>query len=191
VRHPSLIQRDGAFMDERRFDTFSINTRRFAASIVHRIPTLSLRYFDANGAFAWGAGEIFGRRLPDPLEAWEITEPPVRIAWRSPTETLLLGQSAEFFGAFDGLASSPDGCVVDMTGAFSLIRCSGTQVGEVIARLGGPGILPGRGQARRGRFAELPALALCVRNGEYEILIEHDYADHLTRWIGQAVANVF
>ena len=56
---------------------------------------------------------------------------------------------------------------------------------EIAPRQGGVGTMPAVGEAKRGRFADLPAVALCVREGECGILIEHYYAEHLLDWIRQ------
>jgi hypothetical protein len=95
--------------------------------------------------------------------------------------------------ALDALANmnflpSSDGCALDMTGAFSLVTCSGPEIAAVFARLGDPGTLPSINEAKRGRLAEFPALAFCVRERECHILIERYYARHLEEWIQQAAS---
>ena len=170
-------------------DAFTIQSEGFRASASHGIPSLALRYLNTHSDFATGAEKILGRRLPEQGQVWAFSSPPAAIVWWSPTQTLILGQGMNI-AAFDGLSSSSDGCVVDLSGAFSSIRCEGGQIAEVFARLGGPGILPRPGEVKRGRLAELPAMALCLHEGRCEILVEHYYAQHLQQWIGAAVANL-
>src|SRR5258705_7566151 len=80
----------------------------------------SLRYFDHAGRFAATVGEAVCRALPEPLHAFQIGRATqgsyVILAWRSPTETLLLSSDR---AAFDELwrqfAAAPDSCMVKQT----------------------------------------------------------------------------
>ena len=112
------------------------------------------------------------------------------LAWRSPTETVLIARKGEVGAVLDELPPSSDGYALDMTGPFSLVTCCGPQIASVFARLGGPGTLPGVGEAKRGRIAEVPGLAICVREGECHILVEHYYGHHLNEWIRQGAAHL-
>jgi len=178
-------------MDESGLTDISPDSAQFRALIVRHVAALSVRYLDTGSTFVEQVQQRLRCRLPRPLEAIEWAETgsaaKLTMAWRSPTETLVLGGRTEVLSGPGGLPESRDGWVVDMTGAWVVIRCGGSRLEEVFARLGGPGTLPAVGQAKGGRLAELPALALCVREGECEIVIEHYYAAHLLAWIRQAV----
>jgi len=63
----------------------------------------SLRYFDQAGGFAAAVREAVGRALPEPLRAFQIGSATqgsyVMLAWRSPTESLLLTNDLAAFDA--------------------------------------------------------------------------------------------
>lgn len=181
-------------MDDARAGIQTTDPDLFRFSLAYPVPAISLRYFDANAEFVSRIQLVTGCELPGPLEARETSLPPTAdggvLAWRSPTETLLLAANVSALAAFDGLPASADGCAIDLTGAFSRFTCAGRELGAVFARLGGTGIFPGPGEAKRGRLADMPAFALSVREGECLILVEHYYARHLGEWIRQAVNNL-
>jgi len=70
----------------------------------------TLRYFEPRGAFAAAVREATGAALPQPLEATQSADGHLTLAWRSPTETLLLTPSTERLAQLEArLASVPDG----------------------------------------------------------------------------------
>jgi sarcosine oxidase gamma subunit len=162
----------------------------------------SLRYFEPGGSFAAAVAEFAGRPLPQPLRATQFeraTHDARRnahrdehcvFAWRSPTETLLLSNDEIAFTELDQrLAAATDGCVVDQTGGICVFRAQGPRAGDLLVRLGATSALPGLGEARSGRLAELQVLTVCVRVGEYLLLVERVYADHLIEWMGATAAD--
>ena len=150
----------------------------------------TLRYFEAGGAFAAAVREATGAPLPGPLEAVESADGQLTLAWRSPTETLLLTPSAEWLAQLEArLASVPEGCLVDLSGGLKVLRVVGERVAELLCRLGGTASVPRPGEARRSRLADVPALALSVRPGETLLLVDRAYAEHLMGWIRETLLD--
>jgi sarcosine oxidase gamma subunit len=154
----------------------------------------SLRYFDRRGSFAGAVREAVGRPLPEPLRAIQSAGPAdndhFALAWRSPTETLLLCQSRVAFTELEQrLADKPDGCMVDQTGGVSVIRMRGPRVRELLLRLGASTAIPRLGEALSGRCAEVHVLTACIQEGEFLSLVERVYAAHLLEWIRVTAAD--
>jgi hypothetical protein len=148
----------------------------------------SLRYFDSAGGFAAAVREAVGRPLPEPLHAIQVGSakqgPYVILAWRSPTETLLLTDDRAAFDDLERqLAAAVDGCMVNQTGGLCVLRVQGLKAGDLLLRLGAATAIPNLGEARSGRLAELQVLTACVHAGEYLLLVEQVYANHLLEWI--------
>jgi len=121
----------------------------------------------------------------------EIDRAPLILAWRSPTETLLLSKdSGEFARIQRHLASMTDGCMVAQTGGVSVLRVQGQGARELLLRLGATTAIPDLGQARVSRLAEVHVMAACVLAGEFLLLVERVYADHLKAWINATVADL-
>jgi hypothetical protein len=146
----------------------------------------SLRYFDRD-AFSRSVQERLGMPLPGVCSA--LCAPNLSdldttvLAWRSPTEALLLcNDPAVVLQLQVHLDSGNDGCVVDQTGGLLVLRLKGTRVAELFARIGGHGTLPDLGQAKRSRLAEVPVLAIQVQLGEILLVVERVYAEHLMNW---------
>jgi heterotetrameric sarcosine oxidase gamma subunit len=142
----------------------------------------TLRYFDAGGAFAAAATLAAGVPLPGPLAAAAGSR--LTLAWLSPTETLVLcadGTRLEELAA--QLAEVPGGQVVDLRGALTALRLEGAGGGDFLSRLGGFGTVPAAGEARRGRLADVPVLALSLRRGEIQLVVDRAYAPHLRDWV--------
>jgi len=153
----------------------------------------SLRYFDPAGSFAAAVLESIGLPLAQPLSAAQSRashDAQVILAWRSPTDTLLLcdGQAA-FAEIEQRLLAAADGCMVDQTGAFRVFRVQGQRAREVLQRMGATTAIPGLGQARGGRMAEVHVLTICIEPGEFLLVIERVYADHLTEWVRATLAD--
>jgi len=154
----------------------------------------SLRYFDRAGGFAAAVREAVGRPLPEPLRAFQIGSATqgsyVILAWRSPTETLLLSNDrAAFEGLERQLAAAADGCMVNQTGGVCVLRAQGDKAGHLLLRLGAAAAIAGLGEARSGRLAELQVLTACVQAGEILLLVERVYANHLIEWIRATAAD--
>jgi heterotetrameric sarcosine oxidase gamma subunit len=155
----------------------------------------SLRYFHHAGRFAAAVGEAVGRTLPEPLRAFQIGSAAqgsyVILAWRSPTETLLLSNDQAAFDELERqLAAAPDGCMVNQTGGITVLRMQGLKAGDLLLRLGAATAIPNLGEARSGRFAELQVVAACLLPGEFLLLVERVYANHLLEWIRATAADL-
>jgi sarcosine oxidase gamma subunit len=164
----------------------------------------SLRYFDPAGNFAGVAKELIGRALPQPLRADSATlssatlgsttlggDVKFILAWRSPTETLLLSADRGAFAHLkDSLASVPDGCLVDQTGGLCAVRVSGSRAGDMLLRLGSSASIPAVGEARSSRLADLQVLTLCVQPDTLILLVERVYLAHLLGWMSTTVADL-
>jgi heterotetrameric sarcosine oxidase gamma subunit len=155
----------------------------------------SLRYFDASGRFAAAVREALGQPLAEPLRAVQVEDSAGRVqfilAWRSPSENLLLCSDQTAFSVVaTQLAAAVDGCMVDQTGGISVVRVDGPRARNLLLRLGAATALPDLGGARTGRLAELPVLTLCVRPSEYLLLVERVYAHHLLEWIHATAADI-
>jgi hypothetical protein len=155
----------------------------------------SLRYFDSTGKFAAAASEVFGRPLVEPLRALRVESAAggghCILAWRSPSETLLLCQDAALFSTLEHkLAAQNDGCMVDQTGGIRVVRVTGTKARDLLLRLGAATALPDLGGAHTGRLAEVSVLTLCVRPSDYLLLVERVYAPHLLEWIHATAIDI-
>ncbi len=154
----------------------------------------TLRYLDCTGAFAACACQALGGPLPEPLHAAAFVATANRgeiiLAWRSPTETLVLSFDQASFSKLEiQLASAADGCMVDQSGGIWAVRVCGPRIGDLLLRLGATASIPAVGEARTSRIAELSVLALCVRAGEVLLLVERVYADHLLEWIRATIRD--
>jgi heterotetrameric sarcosine oxidase gamma subunit len=145
----------------------------------------SLRYFESGGAFAASVEEIVGAALPAALRiSFASTGADTLLAWRSPTESLLLCRDAERFAALArSLAVAADGCMVDQTGGLCVLEVHGAQADDLLLRLGSSESVPGVGEARSCRLAELAVLVACRQASRYILVVERVYLDHLLGWI--------
>lgn len=158
------------------------------------LPAASLRYFDSAGSFAVLVREAVGRPLPEPLRAIKVDGPTEDaqfiLAWRSPTETVFLGSDHTGIAKLEhALASAADGCLVNQTGGICVFQVRGPKAQDLLLRLGAMSSIPALGEAHSGRLAELQVLTLCVQAGEFLLLVERVYADHLSAWIRTTVAD--
>jgi sarcosine oxidase gamma subunit len=155
----------------------------------------SLRYFDAAGPFATAIRDCLGGPLPEPLQAVKYPVAASRgeliLAWRSPTETLLMTTDSTAFAAIVGRAAgcSTEGCIVDQTGGLWAWRVTGARTHDLLLRVGSSASIPALGEARSSRVAELPVLALCVHEGQIMLLVERVYSEHLLGWIRATAAD--
>jgi sarcosine oxidase gamma subunit len=182
-------------MDDPLGKSAAIEIDGLSVSADRGVQTASLRYFHHAGRFAAAVREAVGRALPEPLRAFRVGNATqgayVMLAWRSPTETLLLSNERAAFDEIEQqLAAAPDGCMVNQTGGISVLRVHGEKAGDLLLRLGAATSVPNVGEARSGRLAELPVLTACVWPKEYLLLVERVYAPHLLEWIGATAADL-
>jgi len=173
----------------------AIDIDGLSVSADHGVQVASLRYFHPTGIFAAAVRETVGRELPEPLRAFQVGNATQRanviLAWRSPTETLLLcNEKAAFDELERQLAAAPDGCMVNQTGGICVLRVQGEKTGDLLVRLGATTAIPNLGEARTGRLAELPVLTARVSPEECLLLVERVYANHLLEWMGATAADL-
>jgi hypothetical protein len=165
----------------------------------HNLAIASLRYFDPAGPFAAEAGEVVGGPLPAPLRAHRrllaaegagTAGSELVLAWRSPTETLLVTADAGWLTAAGRFAAArSDGCLVDQTGGLLTLVVAGARAPDLLLHLGSTDAVPALGEARTSRLAELSVMSLCTRPGEILLLVERVYVRHLIGWIRETVAD--
>jgi sarcosine oxidase gamma subunit len=182
----------------------AIEADGLSVSGVHGWQIASLRYFDPAGSFAQRVREIVGRPLPEPLCALHANmttkDAQLILLWRSPTETILLCSDRVAFAEFERQLAADGhrhrhghghghGCVVDQTGGVCVLRVQGPRASDLLLRLGAATAIPGVGEARSGRLAELHVLTACLQAGEFLLLVEQVYASHLREWIEATAAD--
>jgi heterotetrameric sarcosine oxidase gamma subunit len=156
----------------------------------------SLRYFDAAGPLAANLRSVVGGSLPGPLAAVRYSSTQsageLILAWRSPTETLMMTADGTAFAAVASRAGEDRsaGHLVDQTGGVCAWQISGARARDVLERIGSAASIPAPGEARTSRLAELPVLALSVRAGEFLLLVERVYSEHLIGWISETAADL-
>lgn len=164
-------------------------------SLERALSAASLRYLDRAGAYARAAEQALKVRLPAALAA--VTVPGLAgradciLAWRNPTETLLLSaHAADFSQMRSQLLDATDGCTVDQSGGLWAVRIRGARIGDLLMRLGSSATIPQLGEAHTGRIAELAVLALCVRPEEILLVFDRVHAEHLLGWIGETARDL-
>ena len=178
----------------------------------HGLAIASLRYFDPAGSFAVEVGEVLGGSLPEALcvrrrqlatardgasagdgastVGADAAASELVLAWRSPTETLLLTADPSCVATVGAFAATrSDGCLVDQTGGILSLMVTGPRAPDLLLRLGSTDAIPALGEARTSRLAELSVLSLCTRLGEILLLVERVYVRHLFGWIRETVAD--
>lgn len=155
----------------------------------------SLRYFDACGDFAHLLLGMTGMTLPANLRALcssaDLQPEAVVLAWRSPTETLLITTAPNLIGTIQvAAASSTDGCIVDQRGGALVFGLSGESVPGLIARVGGQGACPAVGESLRTRMADVAVVAVRVLPEETLLIVERSYAPHLMAAIRVCAADL-
>jgi hypothetical protein len=152
------------------------------------VQVASLRFFAAGGAFASAVQRHLGAPLPATLSAIAVSSLAAGnwalLAWRSPTESILLCSEPELVAKLSSAAEAlDDGCVVVHTGGARVLRAAGEAVADLFARMGGQATLPAVGEARRSRLADVPILALHVQAGEILLVVDRPFAEHAMNWI--------
>jgi len=152
--------------------------------------TAALRYFAGDGAFAAAVRELTGLALPQALQAACTADGQLLLAWRSPTETLCLTDSAACLSDLEAnFTRVADGCLVNLSGGLQVLRVTGERIPDLLCRLGGTASVPRCGEARRSRMADVPVLALSLRAGETLLVVDRVYADHLCAWIRETLLD--
>ena len=150
----------------------------------------TLRYFARDGDFARALHGAVGAALPQALEAREIPEAQLIVAWRSPTEAWCLTRSsARLSRLAAAVAGAADGCLVDLSGGLKVLRVTGVRFADLLCRLGGTGSVPRPGEARRSRLADVPVLTLSLRAGEGWLVVDRAYLPHLRAWIHETLLD--
>jgi sarcosine oxidase gamma subunit len=175
-------------------DLAPIEAAGLRVALEPRLQVASLRYFDARGAFARLLQDITGVPLPDSLRALgrtaDLQSETIILAWRSPTETLMMS-SAPLIETLQGAAAAvTDGCIVDQRGGALVFRASGESVADLFARLGGHRACPALGEALRTRMADVAVLAVKVQPEETLLVVERSYAPHLIAAIRVSAADL-
>jgi sarcosine oxidase gamma subunit len=159
-----------------------------AVRVEEHAPAAALRYFAPEGEFA-DAAAAAGAPIPGELAARD-TGRELLLAWRSPTETLCLAHSpGRLAQLLQALQEVSGGCCVELTGALSVVHLNGERVPDLLARIGSTASLPGAGEARRSRMADVPVLALCVKAPEVLLVVDRGYATHLLGWIRETLLD--
>jgi sarcosine oxidase gamma subunit len=73
--------------------------------------------------------------------------------------------------------------MVNQTGGLCVVRVQGRRTDYLLTRLGADSAIPGIGEARTGRFAELQATAVRFAADAMLLIVERVYADHLLEWM--------
>jgi heterotetrameric sarcosine oxidase gamma subunit len=181
-------------MAEMRNGLSPVDVPGIRVSLVEDMHVASLRHFDLGAEFSSAVHALVGVPLPGKLCAAEALPcagaDRVVLVWRGPNETLLLCDNGTVIDQLsDAVATLDDGCVIDLTGGAWVLRASGEGVALLFERIGGQATLPGLGEARRSRLAEIPVLASRVRADEILLIVERVYAEHLMEWIRRSTAS--
>lgn len=181
-------------MDDSYSWALGLDTAGVRIAVVAEARVASLRYFDPGGRFGGALNQALAEPLPQVQRA-ALAAPgqdgQMLLAWRSPTETLLLCASAAAFAELEQrLAGAGDGYLVDQTCGICVFRLQGERAAEFLQRFAATTAIPAVGEARGGRMADLHALTACVQAGEFLVFVERVYAAHLARWF-RATAEDF
>ncbi len=163
---------------------------------LHGIHAGSLRYFDAAEPPSTALVGVLGGPLPGALRAAchavAGCADEIVLAWRSPTETLLVTRDATALAAVERrmAALAAVGCFIDMTGAVSVWEASGARTHDLLARLGDAAAIPALGEARTSRVAELAVMVICVHPERLLLAVERVYGEHLLDWMSETAADL-
>lgn len=155
----------------------------------------TLRYFEAAGPFAAALAAVTGTPLPAPLTATVLpgnaaAGAGVVLLWLRPTETLALSEDAAPLAELkERLAGAEGGYVVELSGGLKAYRVRGARGPELLSRLGSAALALRVGDARRGRLADVPVLAVCMAAEETLLVVDRAYAEHLRGWIEATLAD--
>jgi heterotetrameric sarcosine oxidase gamma subunit len=146
---------------------------------------VSLRYFDPDGAFAATLLPL-GVTLPRPLRcvvAGFAAGSIDILAWRSPTESIWICDSAPRFDALRrALSATEEGYLIDQTQGRCLIRLQGAAT-RSLAHLGSGFAEIGVGAVRIGRMADITVLACRPRAEEWLLIVDRLYLEHFIGYL--------
>jgi hypothetical protein len=178
-------------MGERQETLGTLTLAGLRVSVDEALQVVALRYFERGGPFATRVRAATGVELPKPLEAFTAAGGELILAWRRPTETCGVTASAERVSQLAReLAGGTDGCLVDLSGGLKVLQVTGERTAELLCRLGGSGCIPRPGEARRGRLADVPVLALSVRPHETLLVVDRAYLPHVCGWIRETLLDL-
>ena len=154
----------------------------------------TLRYFDAQGAFAQACHAALGIPLPTARHAVEVPGSPAGVefilAWRHPTQTLVVSNDGAALSALQSeLRAAVGGLCLDQSGGLWVVRVQGVRTRDLLLRIGNEASVPTPGESRISRIAELPVVSLSVKPGETLLLLDRVYAEHLLNWIRVTLAD--
>jgi heterotetrameric sarcosine oxidase gamma subunit len=158
-----------------------------------RLHAASLRYFERDGAFTRVVQDVTGLNVPRDRGAAHraVAATITTLAWRSPNETMLLTSDSELLDSLQTAAAAlRDGCMVDQRGGILTFRASGNEVANLVAKTAGHGALPGLGESRRTRLAEVAVLLVRVRAEDILLVVDRIYAMHMMATIRVSAADL-
>jgi heterotetrameric sarcosine oxidase gamma subunit len=173
----------------------AIESPRLVVALEPGLCAASLRYFGADNEFTRWLGDATGLKIPDALRTSHRNGDDARaatvLAWRSPTETILLTRDAGFLESLKGGSQAvAGGCVVDLSGGLLTFRARGDAVAALVATKAGSGAMPSMGEARRTRFADVSVMLVKVQPDELWLVVDRIYAPHLMASIRASVADL-
>lgn len=153
----------------------------------------SLRYFLPTGDLVERLSELLGGPLPGPLRTVhrEVGNAgQLMLAWRRPSETLLLASDAAYGEQLmHRAAGCVDGCLVDQSGGLIVLTIAGPRACDLLVRLGSSAALPAVGDALTGRLADVTVTVIRVVTDEWVLIVERVYAAHLWAWIRETLVD--
>jgi heterotetrameric sarcosine oxidase gamma subunit len=155
----------------------------------------SLRYFERDGAFAQMVHDVTGLGVPRDRGAAHSADVAKQIitilAWRSPSETMLLTTELNLLRSLQTAAAAlNDGCVVDQCGGVLVFRARGAEVANLVAKTAGHGAMPAIGESRRTRLADVAVLLIKIQAEESLLVIDRIYAPHVIASIRASAADL-
>src|ERR1700676_4272033 len=140
-RRRSSIPKENASVDDLRGTALATDAGGLRVEAVLDVQVASLRYFGRASSFCGVVQQTLGQPLPEPCRATTAAagrDAQIVLAWRSPTETLLLCKGAAAFAELEALlAGAADGVMVDQTGGICVLREQGRRRGDLLQRMGG------------------------------------------------------
>ena len=164
-----------------------------AMTVDPRMCVASLRYFDLGGPFAEAVQRSVGAVLPRGAITLALAalEPLTLIAWRSPSESLLLSEDPQLIQALSrAVAGLKDGCVIELTGGACVLRAAGTGTAELLARIGGHGSMPPLHGSCATRLADLPVMVIRLDGPDLLLVVDRAYLDHLMEWMRVSIRDL-
>jgi heterotetrameric sarcosine oxidase gamma subunit len=160
-----------------------------------RLHAASLRYFERDGAFAQMVHDVTGLDIPRDRGAAHRADVAKQIttilAWRSPSETMLLTTELKLLDSLQTAAAElNDGCVVDQCGGILVFRARGAELANLVAKTAGHGAMPAIGESRRTRLADVAVLLVKIQADESLFVVDRIYAPHVMASIRATAADL-